>query len=656
MAKPREQTPESWRNLATLLRIRAGDVREEHLLRQGRGWIHIPAHGHESLAAIAQCLEPNDLLFLYYRDRALMQARGVTTLEMARDHLATASSSTGGRMMPVHGSYRQLGIFPPVTPTASQCLPAVGAAWGFRLVNARSVVLCTIGDASTRQGEFYEAVAFAVQEKLPVVFVVEDNGYGISTPTLDQLPFRMGIFPEPLCRHVDGSAYDSVLEAARTAITAARSGQGPTILWIELDRLMSHTNSDDHRVYRSPEDIARMQMRDPVAAYGRVLLDRGELSNAALQDLQRLAEKEVETAYGSAENEPAPQSATACTELFGPSTRAGVEIPFTLGDTTQTMVGALNTCLREALDRIPGLVIFGEDVEDPKGGVFGFTKGLSTRHPQRVVNSPLAEATIVGAAVGLAATGFRPVFELQFIDFAAPAFNQLLNQIATLRWRSNGDWKCPAVFYAPYGAYLPAGSAWHSQSNEGIWTHMPGLRVAVPSTPLDLNGLLWTALHEEDPTLLLIPKHVMRVRHPSLEAHPVGFGRARLVQSGEDVTAVAWGNCLEVVKDAAGVLDGQCSVEIIDPVSLVPFDDGAIAASVAKTGRLVVVSEDSRTGNFGQAIITEMVATPERFNMFLSAPVLVAREDVHVPFNPVLEYAILPDVAKVQRALLDVMK
>jgi 2-oxoisovalerate dehydrogenase E1 component len=302
------------------------------------------------------------------------------------------------------------------------------------------------------------------------------------------------------------------------------------------------------------------------------------------------------------------------------------------------------------------VILFGEDVEDPKGGVFGFTKSLSTRHPERVVNSPLAEATIVGTAVGLAACGFRPVFELQFIDFAAPAFNQLLNQVATLRWRSHGDWKCPAVFYAPYGAYLPAGSTWHSQSNEGIWTHIPGLRVAVPSTPADLAGLLWTALHEEDPTLLLIPKHVMRVRHPVLPMQAIGFGRARIDQPGDDVTVVAWGNCLEVTREAARAMDIQCSVEIIDPVSLVPCDWNAIAASIAKTGRLVVVSEDARTGNFGQAIITEMVASQQRFNAFLSPPLLVARDDVHVPFHPMLEYAILPDVAKVKAALHEVMK
>ena len=241
---------------------------------------------------------------------------------------------------------------------------------------------------------------------------------------------------------------------------------------------------------------------------------------------------EADAAYAAAEIEPAPAAHSANTKLFGPSEPDGYLPPFALEDSANTMAGALNSTLREALSRIPNAVLFGEDVEDPKGGVFGFTKGLSTRFPGRVVNSPLAEATIAGMGVGLAATGFRPILEMQFIDFIAPAFNQLLNQAATLRWRSNGDWTCPAVFYAPYGAYLPAGSTWHSQSNEGFWTHIPGLRVAVPSTPADLAGLLWSALQESDPTLLLIPKHIMRVRHDPVPPQARGFGRARTVQIG----------------------------------------------------------------------------------------------------------------------------
>ena len=641
--------------LSALLLIREGDLEEEHLIRQGRGWIHIPGSGHEALAAIAEFLEADDLLFLYYRDRALMQARGVSPLEMAREHLASAYSTSGGRMMPMHGSYRRLGIYPPVTPTGSQCLPAVGAAWGFRMAGSPRVVLCTIGDASTRQGEFYEAVAFAIQEKLPIVFVVEDNGYGISTPTAHQLPFRLNLFSDRLFQRIDGRSYATVRAASRDAIDSARRGDGPSILWLELDRLTSHTNSDDHRVYRSDEDISQMQMRDPVAQYAAELIECGELNETEFEALRAAATAEVRAAFRAAESEPAPDPSTACVGLFGPSSGAGIPVPFLLSDTASTMAGALTVCLREALSRIPNTIIFGEDVEDPKGGVFGFTKELSSSYPGRVINSPLAEATIVGTAIGLAATGYRPIFELQFIDFAAPGFNQLLNQAATLRWRSAEDWKCPAVFYAPYGAYLPAGGTWHSQSNEGIWTHIPGLRVAVPSTPNDLVGLLWTALHEEDPTLILIPKHIMRVRQPSAGPFAIGFGQARIIQPGEDVSIVTWGNCLEIAQQAADELAGQCSIEIIDLVSLVPCDWATIAASIAKTGRLVVVNEDARTGNFGQAVITEMVSSQQRFNAFLSPPLLVARGDVHVPFNPSLEYAVLPDVARIKAALIEVL-
>ena len=651
-----ELVSEKRKLLGQLMVIRAGDLREERLLRQGRGWIHIPGQGHEALAALAASLTGDDLLFLYYRDRALMQARGVTPLEMAREYLATAHSSSGGRQMPVHGSYRRLGIYPPATPTASQCLPAVGAAWGIKLAGEPRVVLCTIGDASTRQGEFYEAVVQAVQDRLPIVFVVEDNGYGISTSTLDQLPFRLGIFNPDFVRHVDGRSVDAVAVAGSEAIAAARRGDGPTLLWVELDRLTSHTNSDDHRIYRSKAEIALMKERDPVTSYAASLIASGALDETQVRALQDEATMEADAAYAAAEIEPAPAAASANTKLFGLCDPGGHVPPFELEDSANTMAGALNSTLREVLSRIPNAVLLGEDVEDPKGGVFGFTKGLSTRYPGRVVNSALAEATIAGMGIGLAATGFRPILEMQFIDFIAPAFNQLLNQAATLRWRSNGDWTCPAVFYAPYGAYLPAGSTWHSQSNEGFWTHIPGLRVAVPSTPADLAGLLWSAMQESDPTLLLVPKHIMRVRHEPVLKQARGFGRARIVQTGNDITVVTWGNCLEVVQRAAAHHADRWSIEIIDLVSLVPCDWAAVDASVARTGRLVVVDEDSRTGCFGQTIIAEMVGSDARFANFLSAPKLVARADAHVPYHPALEYAILPDVERVTRAIEETMQ
>jgi 2-oxoisovalerate dehydrogenase E1 component len=647
---------ESRERLRNLLLIRAGDLREERLLRQGVGWFQIPCLGHEAMAAIAWSLGPDDLLFPYYRDRALMQGRGVSPLEIARDQLATAKSSSGGRMMPLHGSYHRLGIFPPVGPTGSQCLPATGAAWGIKLSGSARVVVCTIGDAATRQGEFYEAVALAVQEKLPIVFLVEDNGFGISTRTLGQLPFRLGIFSSDLYHHVEGQFVDVVEKAGRDAIARARQGDGPTILLVELDRHASHTHSDDQRAYRTSDEISKLKERDPVDLFANALLKKQVLTPAEFTNLQREVAEVVEQAYTLAENEPSPEPKTAISHLFGPASRAGVPLPFELGGSRVTMVGALNICLREALDRIPNTILFGEDIEDPKGGVFGFTKGLSSRYPKRVVNSPLAEATIVGTAVGLAATGYRPVFELQFIDYLTPGLNQLLNQAATLRWRSNGDWSCPAVFYAPYGAYLPAGGTWHSQSNEGFWTHIPGLRVAVPSSPADLVGLCWTALHEEDPSLLLIPKHIMRIRHEVRDMGAIGFGKARIVRSGADATIVAWGNCLEIAGQAADELADRCSIEIIDLISLIPCDWATIDSSVTKTGRLIVVNEDARTGCFGQTIISEMTSSQVRFNRLLSPPLLVARDDVHIGFNPALEYAVLPNVSKVKAAVLEALR
>jgi 2-oxoisovalerate dehydrogenase E1 component len=518
-----------------------------------------------------------------------------------------------------------------------------------------NVVLCTIGDAATRQGEFFEAITFAIQESLPIVFVIEDNGFGISTSTARQLPFRLDLFTKSLYQKVDGRLVESVHAASCNAIARARHGDGPMILWMELDRLASHTHSDDHRAYRSASEIANLQSRDPVEVYAQLVVSRHEVTDTEVQIMRHEVEVIVDDAYLEAENESGPELVSAEKSVLGPCNPDGYALPFTLGQTGSTMVGALNLCLREALDRLPTTILFGEDIEDPKGGVFGFTKGLSTRHPGRVINSPLAEATIVGTAVGLAVTGYRPIFELQFIDFVIPGLNQLINQVATLRWRSNGDWTCPAVFYAPCGAYLPAGGPWHSQSNEAFWTHIPGLRVVVPSSPEDLAGILWTALHEDDPTLLLVPKHIMRVRHRAAEARAVGFGRGRIIQPGSDVTVVAWGNCVELARQAAEDLISECSVEIVDPISLVPCDWEMIELSIAKTGRLVVISEDARTSSFGQAIVAHVVGSQDQFNRFLSPPLLVARPDEHVAFHPAVEYATLPDLAKVKAAIIDVL-
>jgi 2-oxoisovalerate dehydrogenase E1 component len=316
------------------------------------------------------------------------------------------------------------------------------------------------------------------------------------------------------------------------------------------------------------------------------------------------------------------------------------------------MVDAVNQVFRTGLQENPKYVFFGEDIEDPKGGVFRLTAGLSSEFHDRVFNAPLAEATIAGVAIGMACYGMRPVFELQFVDFVGPAWSQISQNMATIRWRTFGDWNCPAVIYSPYGAYLPGGSIWHSQANESSFAHVPGLRVVVPSTPEDAAGLMWTAMHAEDPTVYLIPKHLFRQQMDvPQQLDPVPFGSAKIRRPGRDVTLVSWGNCMEPAMQAALEVEHDVSVEVIDLRSIIPWDEQTIAKSLAKTGRLVVVQEDAESCSVGQMIISHMTSTPETFCHFISPPQLVSRPDVHIGYNPIYEYAALPDISRVVAAI-----
>jgi 2-oxoisovalerate dehydrogenase E1 component len=631
---------------------REGDLRENLLVRQGRGSFQLSGAGHEAISALALLIGKGDLIFPAYRDRAMMHALGMTALESAQDFFGVAGSSSEGRNLPGHFSSRLRGVFSITSPVAAQCLPAVGAAWGMKMEGISSVVLCHIGDAATRQGEFFEAVAQAVQDRLPVVFVVEDNGYGISTPTRGTTPLALGMLPPATVITVNGRDAGEVHDQGAIAIAKARAGDGPTVLWCDLDRLSNHTNADDHRMYRSMEEIDEMASRDPLERLTAKLIDAGELDEATWERMRTEVAEEVRAAYTQVERLDASSPDRVIDQLYGPATESYP--PLTLRGEATTMLQAVNATLRAGLEANGRTILFGEDIEDPKGGVFGITKGLSNDFARQVVNSPLAEATIVGTGVGLAATGWRPVFELQFIDFVGPAFNQLISQVTNLRWRTNGDWKCPLVIYAPCGAYLPNGGMWHSQSNEGWFAGMPGLRVAVPSTPEDAAGLMWSAMHDDDPSLVLLPKHLLRATQPVRKRSFQGlrWGQGRLVKEGTDATIVAWGNCVEVAQAAAEILqDEGVNVEIVDPRTLVPCDWNLVAESVARTGRLIVVQEDSKTCGFGQAVVSEMTTSPERFALLRSAPQLVSRPDVHIPFVASLESAILPSISDVVRAV-----
>lgn len=635
---------------------REGDRREGVLLRQGKGWFQVAGMGHETLAVLSMLLDDEDYIFPYYRDRAMMLAKGITNEELALTYFAKRNTSSGGRQMPGHYSSREKNVWSVPTPTATNLLPACGAAWGMQLKNCDNVVVATTGDAASRQGEFYEAVAFATERKLPVIFVVEDNRYGISTNTDHQNPFKLGIFDEGIgIQHVDARNYENVLSAGNDAISRARAGEGPSVLVCEIDRLCSHTSSDDHRVYRPAEEISQMMERDPISTLAEQLVEIGELTWEQWEDIRQEIDKKVDQDYLEAENAEDPKAEELLDHMYGDMPVA--QVPPLEGGKKWRMVDAVNQVFKEGLKKDEDYVFFGEDIEDPKGGVFRLTADLSDAYPDRVCNSPLAEATIAGVAVGMSCYGLKPVFEIQFVDFVGPAWSQISQNLSTIRWRTFGDWKCPTVIYAPYGAYLPGGSLWHSQANEAAFAHIPGLRVVVPSTPEDAAGLMWTAMHADDPTIYLIPKHLFRQQlDVPQDVPPVPFGKARVRKSGDEVTLVTWGNCIEYSLAAAKKIESEVSVEVIDLRSIVPWDKAAVKESLEKTGRLVVVQEDSETCSVGQMIISEMTSTQESWDTFISSPKLVSKPDVHIGYNPIYEYAALPDTNDITDAIRAVME
>jgi 2-oxoisovalerate dehydrogenase E1 component len=637
------------RLLEIMLESRHADLREQNLIRQGKGHFHVSGMGHEALAAVSIQLDPGDYLVPYYRDRGLVLGRGMTTRQLGLEYFAKRKTGSGGRMMPSHYSDLDLHIWSVPTPTGSQLLPACGMAWGMKLDGKKNVVVTTVGDAATRQGDFFEAVCFAKERKLPVLFLVEDNAYGISSPTREINPLALGILEPDEWHALAGEDVQQIYNATAEAIGKMRAGDGPAYFWVVQERLSSHTSSDDQKLYRSAQELAELEKRDPIKRWKEQLIAEGAISEEEFARIDQEIKERIRLEYSEAERaeDPSPNELTA--NVIGPLPKIDKEVlppgKYRIGDT-------VNQTLRLGLKEDPRRVIFGEDIEEPKGGVFRLTQKLSTEFPKQVFNSPLAESTILGVACGLAAYGRRPVFELQFIDFIYSGFNQLVTNISNLRWRSFGNWKCPAVIYAPYGAYLPGGSLWHSQANESAFAHYPGLTVVIPSTPEDAAGLLWTAMHAEDPVLFLIPKHMFWAERESKgPIRAVPFGQARKLRDGADVTVVAWGNTVEKSLEAVAKIGGEISVELFDLRSIVPWDKEAIAASVHKTRRLVVVQEDTENCSVGQMIVTQMTSQPDLWSEMVTPAILVSKTNVMIGYNPIYEYAAVPDVERIVAAL-----
>jgi 2-oxoisovalerate dehydrogenase E1 component len=635
--------------LTTILESRHGDLREQNLNRQGKGHFHVSGMGHEALAAISFLMEPDDYICPYYRDRALVLGRGVASSELALDYMAKRKGQSGGRQMPSHYSYADRHIWSVPTPTGAQLLPACGIAWGLKLDGKPNFVVATVGDAATRQGDFFEAICFAKEKQLPVMFVVEDNAYGISSPTRTINPLAIGVLQPNDWIEVDGANVQAMYDVANKEIEGLRAGKGPTFLWVRMERLSSHTSTDDQKLYRSADELQNLEKGDPLKRWKEQLIDENVITAEQYDKLDNEIKERIRQEFTEADREkdPSADELELHVTAEAPELTDDVLPPgkYRIGDT-------INKALRAGLAKDSRRIIFGEDIEDPKGGVFRLTQKLSTDFPKQVYNSPLAESTILGVACGLASYGKRPVFELQFIDFINPGWNQLVTNLSTLRWRSFGTWKCPAVIYAPYGAYLPGGSLWHSQANEGALAHYPGINIVIPSTPEDAAGLLWTAMHCDDPTIVLIPKHLLWAEHESAEPiRAVPLGKARKRSSGSEITLVAWGNAIEKSIEALEKIGDEASIELIDLRSIVPWDRAAIEESVRRTGRLIVVQEDTENCSVGQMIITHVTSHPDIWSEMVSSPILVSKGNVMIGYNPIYEYAALPDVERIVAAV-----
>lgn len=639
---------------ASLLRLyraaflsRAIDAEEDRLVRQGLAHFHVSGAGHESTAMLAEHLRPDDWLHLHYRDKALLLARGMTPLDLFRGLLATASSHSAGRQMSAHFSARHLNIMSMVGPVGNNALQAVGAAEAIGAQPGDAIVVCCVGDGTTQQGEFLEAVAEAVRSSAPVLFVIEDNHFSISTRTARQTFFdlpggRASQFMGMPIHYVDGVSLAATGQAFEMFVRQVRAQRAPALLVLDLARHSNHTNTDDQRAYRSAEEIAAAQQRDPLVAIRNRLLD-AEISEADLSTLEGELRDEVAAALDRAISElgPAPVGSAKA-----PLPQAFADKQEYLGDPSApelTMREALNEVLRAHLAADPRLYLCGEDIEDPKGDVFGVTRGLSTEYPGRVQNSALSESTIVGTSIGRAMAGQLPIAFIQFADFLPLAFNQIVSELGSLYWRSNGTWQAPVILMVSCGGYRPGLGPFHAQTLEGVLAHVPGIDVVMPSNAASAAGLLNAAIGSARPTVFLYPKAMLNLstRRTSRDVtrqfvHP---GRAAIERAGTDLSIVTYGNPLiQSLKVADALADSGVSAEVIDLRSISPWDSEAALRSVRKTRRLLVVHEDNREAGFGAEVVATLT---ERAGVEVKA-LRVARDNIPVPFHFENQLAVLP--------------
>lgn len=679
-----EQLSSAYRNMYLSRRL---DDREISLKRQNRIYFQISGAGHEAvLTAAGMVMRPShDYFMSYYRDRALMTQLGMTATEVLLAAVgSTEDVTSAGRQMPCHWGHKALNVISKSSCTGTQFLQGVGAAeasWyrervteveGLISGTGDEVMMVTTGDGTTSEGEFFEALNTASNKKLPIIFLVEDNGYAISVPVEVQtaggsISNLVKGYPDlKVIQGVDGCNVEDSYLAFREAVEWCRARKGPALIHAHVVRPYSHSMSDDESNYRPTTEREEEALRDPLRVTKALLLSRGVCDEEGIKTIERGVDEEIEAATRAALNAPTPSAEDVYQFVYDDdldpcSSRFDTAPIYDEGqEANKTMVDLINACLKDEMARDPRMLVFGQDVADAsreevledckgKGGVFKVTHGLQSLFGvNRVFNSPLAEANIVGRAIGLAERGLRPVVEIQFLDYIWPAFQQIRNELATARWRSGGDWPAPVVIRVPSGGYLKGGAPYHSQSAETLFTHIPGLRVVMPSTALDANGLLRTAIRCNDPVIFLEPKHLYRQTYnkgayPGPE-HMIPFGKGKKVMEGDDLTLITYGALVHRSMTAVKqVLKSQdCSVDLIDLRSLAPYDWEMISESVKRTGRALIVHEESKAWGYGAEIASRI---SEELFEWLDAPVRrLASKDVFVGYHPTLEDVTLPQV------------